>query len=345
MPGLPGSPPPPARFGPGRHICLNIRMRGAIIGLDGDFENQVLPAFRAAGHEPACLCGDAAALRAAARLLPGAAAYADPETLFSKEGRLDFALVRNAPERRFKTALRAMENRLHVLCETPFCFSTTEFEKLREEAAQNSLVLAAAQPWEHNPAWLALKKVLDGGLLGRLSWAEAQLLLPGPAPAGGITAASGWLAFSLLLGVVRLPPSALAARLTPAPEPGGAPGDEAAAFQVHFGGADGFVHLSTGSHAARARVCAAGDKGRAELDGNLLRLDIKDLPPETVSFHDGLAEAGPRPEWLAAELAGFAGEIEKKVPAGSGLRNARYCVKLLKNAYYSAAVRSAAVPL
>jgi hypothetical protein len=37
--------------------------------------------------------------------------------------------------------------------------------------------------------------------------------------------------------------------------------------------------------------------------------------------------------------------MKGELPAGSGLRNARYCVKLLKNSYYSASVNSSAVPL
>ncbi|OGR69266.1 MAG: hypothetical protein A2081_05460 [Elusimicrobia bacterium GWC2_61_19] len=320
-------------------------MRGAIIGLSGNAEKLLAPAFLTAGHEAACLCGDLLELEQAGRLFPRAAAYEDSETMFSKEGRLDFALVRCAPERRFKAALRALENRLHVICETPFCFSSSDLEELRGLASKNGLVLAALQPWERSSAWLALEKILNGGLLGKVRWAEVQLLLPGPAPAGGITAAAGWPAFSMLLGAVRLPPTALAARLTPSPEPGGAPGDSAAAFQVHFSGADGFVHLLSGSHAARTRLAAAGEKGRVDLDGGILRLDINGVPPETILMRDSLSDAADQPERLAGELRDFSLEIEKKLPPGSGLRNARYCVKLLKNAYYSVAVKSAAVPL
>ena len=159
-----------------------------------------------------------------------------------------------------------------------------------------------------------------------------------------MTAVYGWMAFSMLLAAVRLPPLALSARLTPAPVPGAAAGDGAAAFQVHFGGADGAVYLSSGAHSPRFRLAASGEKGRAELDGGLLRLDVKGLRPETIKLASSLAEDA-RPAWLGAELAAFAEEIKEKSPAGSGLRNSRYCVKLLKNAYYSASLRSSAVPL
>ena len=333
-----------ARDGP---ICLNIGMlKGALIGFNKDAPG-ALPALLAAvkGLEIRAVCEkDPALLAAAAGPLPGAALYGSTGDLFSKSGGLDFVFVRGAADERFGTALRALENRLHVICETPFCSSTPEFEKLRETAAGNARVLSALQPWERSAHWLALKRTLDGGLLGGVTHAEVQFFLPGPCPDGGVTAAAGWKAFAMLLAAVRLPPLALSARLPPAPEPGAARADGAAAFQVHFGGADGAVYLSSGAHSARFRLAASGEKGRAEIDGDLLRLDVKGLPPETIKLASSLS-AADRPEWLGEELTDFVREIEGEIPAAAGLRNSRYCVKLLKNAYYSASLRSSAVPL
>ena len=321
-------------------------LKGAIIGFAGDTAASLPAALSSAsGLQIAAVCErDPAQLAEAGRLLPGTALYGDTGEFFSRSGGLDFVFVRGPAGLRSGTALRALENRLHVLCETPFCASTPEFEDLRGAAAKAGRVLSAAHPWERSAHWLALERVLDGGLLGSVSQAEVQFFLPGPCPDGGITAAEGWKAFAMLLAAVRLPPLALSARLTPAPEPGTPASDGAAAFQVQFGGADGAVYLGCGAHSARCRLAASGEKGRAELDGDLLRLDVKGLEPETIKLASSLA--GPdRPEWLAAELTDFAKEIEGKISAGAGLRNARYCVKLLKNAGYSASLRSSAVPL
>lgn len=321
-------------------------LKGAILGFDRDAAD-VLPAVLSAVKdlEITAVCEkDPGLLAAAGGLLPGAALYADPGEFFSKSGELDFAFVRGAADRRFKTALSALENRLHVICETPFCSSTPEFEKLREAAAKAERVLAALHPWERGAPWLALEKTLDGGLLGGVTHVDIQCFLPGPVPQGGVTEALGWKAFSMLLAAVRLPPLALTARLTPAPAPGAAPDDGAASLLVHFGGADGTVYLACGAHSPRFRLAASGEKGRAELDGDLLRLDVKGLPPETIRLASSFS-AADRPEWLAAELTDFVREIEGEIPAGSSLRNSKYCVKLLKNAYYSASLRSSAVPL
>jgi predicted dehydrogenase len=321
-------------------------LKGAIIGFGKDAAD-ALPAALSAAKDLRILAvceKDPALLAGAGGPLPEAALYGNTGDLFSKSGELDFVILRGAAEERFGTVRRALENRLHVICETPFCSSTREFEELREAAAKAGRVLSALQPWERGAHWLALQRTLNGGLLGSVTHAEVQFFLPGPCPDGGVTAAYGWKAFAMLLAAVRLPPLALSARLTPAPEPGAAPAEGAAAFQVHFGGADGSVYLCSGAHAARFRLAASGEKGRAELDGDLLRLDVKGLAPETIKLGSSLA-AGDRPEWLGAELSAFAEEIKGKSPAGSGLRNSRYCVKLLKNAYYSASLRSSAVPL
>ncbi len=312
-------------------------MRGAIIGDGNGTAGELLPALKAAGLEAVCACGLPQGTRGP-RLWPDAA------ELFSREEKLEFAVVRGRPELRYRAALAALENRLHVICEPPFCSGTTEFETLRAAAADRGLTLAVLQPWERTAAWQALQRALDDGLLGRVLWAQAQVLAEGPAPEGGITAAEGWRAFAALLAAVRLPPRALAARLTPAPEKGARPADAAASAQVHFDGADGAVHLACGAHARRFRVEAVGEKGRADLDGDSLVIDVAGLKAEPVRFKDGLARPDDAVR-LAGELSDFAKEARGEVPAGTCLRNARYCVKLMKNSYYSAAVRSAAVPL
>lgn len=321
-------------------------MRAAILGLEEGRAGYFRQAFEAAGLELAAACGVNGLTAARPQGLPAKTAYyPGPAALFSKEEKLELVLVSGAPETRFKAALLALENRTHAVCETPFCFSTTDFEALREAAAERKLSLGALQPWEQTSAWRALEKALTQRLLGDVFWAQAQVLRAGPAPASGETAADGWQAFAMLLAAVRTPPSALSARLLPPPDREAARPDSSGSFLVHFGGADGAAHAAAGFHAGRVRVSAAGGNGRLDLDGDLLRIDVKGAPPESVRYPEGLCGAGGRPELLAAELKDFVKEINLELPAGSSLRNSRYCVKLLKNAYYSASLRSSAVPL
>jgi len=261
--------------------------------------------------------------------------YADAAALLLTEQDLEFAAVSLPPGESFRAVQLSLERGLHVICEPPFCSSTTEFETLREAAERKKRIIFPVQPWEHAGPWRALEKAITRGLAGEINFAEVQALLPGPPPDGGATAGPGWQAFSMLLAMMRRPPSAIEARLDAG----------TAAFHAHFGGGDGFVHISFGAAAPRLRAAVSGVNGRLEMDGNLLRLDVKDLPRETVELRHELVPGLCRPEWLAAELSDFRKEMNGEMPRGSGLRNSRYCVKLLKNASYSASVKSAAIPL
>jgi predicted dehydrogenase len=322
-------------------------MQGALIGFSGETAGALPQALAGTGDrfKITAICEeDPELLKKSGRAFPEAALYRAQETLLSRAEKLEFGIVCCPAWKRTRAARRALENRLNVLCSVPFCFSTSDFEDLRAAAAAAGRVLSCLQPWERSAAWLSLEKALAGGLLGRVRRAEAKLFVPGPVPEGGITAAAGWKAFSLLLAAVRLPPRALSARLLPAAAPGVDPCDASASLQVQFGDADGCVYLAAGAHSAAVSVSVFGEKGRAELDGDMLRLDVSGVRQETVRLRDSLAEAA-RPEWLAAELADFEKEVKGELPAGYGLRNARYCAKLLRNAYYSSSVNSSAVPL
>lgn len=333
-PGDRGPAPAAVRCSKAGAICLNIFMlKGAFIGRP-DAGGLAPGAFTGGELGLAAFCPAGHALKSA-DLPPGALEFGSLETL-PADLRLEFAAINLPPAESFGAVLLALERGLHVICEPPFCLSSTEFETLRAAAEKSGRIIFPVQPWEHAAPWLALGKALTRGLAGEINFAEVQALLPGPAPEGGAAAAFGWQAVSMLLALVRRPPSAVEARLD---------AGAAAAFHVHFGGADGFAHLACGAHAPRLRAAVSGDKGRLELDGGLLRLDIKDLPPETVELRHAPVPGACRPEWLAAELSDFRKEIGGSKARGTGLRNSRYCVKLLRNASYSASVKSAAIPL
>lgn len=318
-------------------------MLTALLGLDSALSQKLAAAAAAAGLAPACCCP--AGTEPAAAAPAGLRAHSSPEKLFAAEKDLKLAIVAGPAGTRFPTALAALERGLHVICEPPFCASVTEFEALRAAAAERGRALGVLQPWERCAAWRELASLVTAGRLGRVTWAQAEIFSPSPAPAGGVTGAEGWTAFAALLALVRLPPLALGARLTPTPEKGAAPADAAAAVTVQFGGADGLVRLAAGAYAAGDRFTAEGDRGRAELSGSALTVELAGSGRATARFDMGPAGARLDAGCLAAELRDFAREAAGELPAGSSLRNARYCAKLLKNSYYSASLRSAAVPL
>jgi hypothetical protein len=305
IPGKAGFSHPP--------ICLNICMqpiKGVLIGR-GNLAGQQA-AFAAAGLEITDV------------LAPGAPIPA------SGAG---FAAISLPPGDARKTALLALKGGLNVVCEPPFCLSITEFETLREAAEKSGKTIFPLQPWERSPALRGLEKALDRGLTGETDYASIKACF-----SGGIHSGSAplWQIFSILLSSVRRPPAAIEARM---PEVG------PAAFHVHFGGADGFAHVSGGAARPSLRLTVSGSKGSVETDGRLLLLDVAGQKTEVIEFDGELTPGHSREEWLTSELLDFRAETEGSKPRGTGLRNSRYCVKLLRSAPYSASVRSAAVPL
>lgn len=272
----------------------------------------------------------------AAGLPPAAASggAGDAAALLTEPGH-EFAAVSLGPEKSFAAAALALERGLHVFCEPPFCRSVTEYTELLETAERAGRALFPAQPWEHSPSCRALEKAVTKGLTGEAAFAFCRLELPGPAPADWASSRAAWLAAALLLGAVRRPPAAVGARFLP----------DAASLQVHFGGCDGFIHLSAGAPRARLRVSVSGPAGALELDDNRLLLEPRGVPAEEIELSSAAVPGETRPDWLAAELALFRKEISGGAPRGSGLRNALHCVRLLKGAAASAATRSSAMPL
>lgn len=306
--------------------------KGAFIG-SADAFGAGAGAFAASGLGVAAFC-PAGNGRGGLTFPEGAVSRKTAAGLFAEPG-LTFAAVSLPPAESFEAVQLALARGLHVFCEPPFCRSLAELETLTAAAMKAGKTLFPAQPWERSPSCRALEKALTRGLAGELNFACVRLALAGPAPADWGVSPAAWQAASLLLGSVRRPPAAVEARLLPG----------SAAFHVHFGGADGFMHLSAGAPQARLTVSVSGDKGRVELDGGLLRLEPAGLPPETVELSAAAVPGFCRPDWLKAELSDFKREMEGTRPACTGLRNARYCLKLLKNAAASAVNRSAAIPL
>ncbi len=318
-------------------------MHTVLIGLTPSFSGRLAAAAAAAGLPPACCCP--AGRETAAAAPDGLKVFSSRAELFSSVKGPGLAVVSGPAESRFAAALEALERGFHALCEPPFCFSVSDFERLRDAAAGRGLALGALQPRDRCQAWRELDSLVTSGRLGRVSWAQAEIFSSAAAPDGGVLAAEGWNAFSGLLALTRLPPLAISARLSPSPGKGEAPADLSAVAAVQFGGADGVVRVAAGAHASGERYAVAGDKGRAELSGRALTVELAGSGSATALFASGPAAASLDQGCLSAELLDFGKEAAGEMAAGSSLRNSRYCAKLLKNAYYSASLRSAAVPL
>ncbi len=317
-------------------------LKSVLIGFSSAIETAYLPAL-AAQKESFNICAvcdpSAERLEKAKTLLPEARLYDSPKALFSKEERLDLAVIASPSGRRAEHAMLALGNLTHVLCEAPLCLSLKELDRLWSESVRADRCVFTVHGPEHSPQLITLQRILGEKLLGHISYASLVFLRRRPAEAG-IMADCGWQASYLAGEFLGGEPLSLAARLQPAE--GG--GSAAAVAQLHFSGGAAHIRLAAGSHADRTKALLCGDKGVAQLDEDLLTLDLKDLGAETIRFKERFSEA-PRTEWLAGALKDFLAAVADPVLREKNFRATKNCVKFLKNSAYSDSLNSAAVPL
>ncbi len=244
-------------------------------------------------------------LRRAGLQLPDIRTYAGARDLFSKEERLDFAVIDTPRARRTEHILMALDNRAHVLCERPLCLSVRDWDRVRKEAARLDRCAFTANALQKCPQLLTVRRALDAGLLGPVSYAAVEIARRPAERTGGILADCGWDAAWLLRELVRKKPGSLAAKLAFAGGLEESGNEEAADLQLHFDGAAAHAHLSSRHHADGFRAVVRGPAGLIELDGDLVRLDIKGLPPETIRFRETVPAGPAAPAAMAAVLDDF----------------------------------------
>ena len=70
--------------------------------------------------------------------------------------------------------IRALQAGKHVLCEKPIASNTREAEAMAKAASETGLVLSEAFAYRYHPLTSQVKKIVDGGELGKIKHIEAQ---------------------------------------------------------------------------------------------------------------------------------------------------------------------------
>ena len=324
-------------------------LKGAILGFSSIVEKVHIPAFLSRPDKfrlAAVADADPGRLARAGAHLPAVRTYAAAADLFSREERLDFIVIDSPADRRAEHVLSALGNSAHVLCEKPLCLSIKDWDRIRKEAARRNLCVFTADALKKCPQLVTVRKTLDQKLLGRVSYAEIQILRQPAEGAAGILAECGWDAAALAREMIRKEPGSLAARLGwDRAEPKSERIAESADIQLHFEGAAAHIHLSRRHHADRFRAVVCGTGGLIELCNDLITLDIKGLPAETIRYREDVPSGPASPAAMAAVLDEFLLEIADEGLRGANIAEAKNCVRIINNAFYSDSLNSAAVPL
>ena len=321
-------------------------LKAVMLGFDAAAETAYLPAFAARKRDiDICAVCDPSAerLEKAAALMPSARRYKIPGTLFSEEDCLDFAVISGPAGLRAGHIMAALGNRLHVFCGRPLCLSMKDLDLIWAESFRAGRCVFTVHGPERSPQVLTLKKVIREKLLGRVSYAALSFLRTGRTEAG-ILADCGWQAAYLAGELLGGEPVSLSARLQSGEDAETGNTVETVCCQLHFSGAAAHIHLTSKSHADRTGILVCGDKGLANLEEDLLTLDLKGLAPETIKFNERLSD-GPGPEWIKASLEDFLAAAKDPALREKNLRESKNCLKFLKNSAYSNSINSATVPL
>ena len=147
------------------------RRRGAIVGFGFIAEKGHLPAYATSDQLEIVAVADISPARreVAAKALPGVRIYESHTAFLDKEGRdLDFVDITTPPYAHAPIARAALEAGLHVMCEKPLATTVEDARQTIEHADRSKRVLFPVQNYKHAPVIIAVRQLLDTGLIGRV---------------------------------------------------------------------------------------------------------------------------------------------------------------------------------
>lgn len=323
------------------------RYRGAVVGAGGVARLAHLPAYRQptiagrlqiiAAIDPAVRAAELDGLPIHASL--GAALAAGP---------LDFVDICTPTATHRQLVLEALAHGLHVFCEKPVAVTAAGARDLAAAARNARRVLFPCHQYRQNPAWIALRRWMDAGAIGRWHLAEFHVYR-GEADRGNAAAGVPWRGrrsdslggvlldhgthlLYLLLDVGGMPHSVDAhlARLGHQ----GYDVEDTAHLWLNFGDRLATLTLTWAGQGRENRIRFIGDQGMVEWVGGMLRLIRRDGTTESVDFAAQL-DKREYAVWMSRVLNHFADAMDHGADDASVAEIERVAT-LLEAAYRSA---------
>jgi predicted dehydrogenase len=158
-------------------VRLRRKVRLALLGFQGGHASEVLtPLPRLPDVEVVALAepDEKERARFAARPeLAKARAYADWRQMLEKE-KVDLVAINNQNGERARTILACVARGLDVYAEKPLAVSRAELAAVKKAVAAKKIALGMQLPMRFSPAYLALKTIVERGLIGEVAQMGAQ---------------------------------------------------------------------------------------------------------------------------------------------------------------------------
>ncbi len=114
------------------------------------------------------------AAKSAAEELGAGSWYKDYREMLEKE-ELDAAIISTPNFLHAPMSIDAMKAGLHVLVEKPMCITMEEADQIVEVSKETGRKLYVGYNYRWNPAYRKIKEILEGGVLGRLQYANCTV--------------------------------------------------------------------------------------------------------------------------------------------------------------------------
>lgn len=349
------------------------RRRGAIVGFGFIAEKGHLPAYRRSDQLEIVAIADICAARreVAARALPGARIYESHEAFLGSEGGdLDFVDITTPPYAHASIARAALERGLHVMCEKPLATTVEDARSVVAQADRCKRVLFPVENYRHAPVIVAVRQVLDTGLIGTVhdvslstfrnthargvkewneSWRRERRFA-----GGGVAMDHGSHTFYLAFEWLRSYPTSITAKMLTR---GDFDTEDTFVGSATFPTGLAAVHLTWNAGVRKVIYTIHGDRGSIRVEDDDIEVAVMGGPPGEAASGRSAWEMKTKKvasEWMDAGHAAwfrtmflqFEGAMDQRDFIGRPAIDALRCIELITTAYESAndACRERRVP-
>jgi predicted dehydrogenase len=339
------------------------KRRGAIVGFGFIAEKGHLPAYLRSDHLEIVAVSDICAARreAAARALPGARIYEDHNAFLGSAGReLDFIDITTPPYVHASIARAALESGLHVMCEKPLATTIDDARTTIEQADRSGRVIFPVENYKHAPVIVAVRQVLDTGLIGTVqdvtlstfrnthargvrdwneSWRRERRYA-----GGGVAMDHGSHTFYLAFEWLRSYPTSVTAKMRTL---GAFDTEDTFVGSATFPTGMAAVHLTWNAGVRKVIYTIHGDRGSIRVEDDDIEVavmgesrgsgapDRSAWEMKTKKVASEWMDAG-HAAWFRTMFEQFATAMDQKDHVGKPALDALRCIELITTAYASA---------